>query len=351
MKSWAWLLNRCDLADGGGGTSFQFLSWNWDRRGTSPGPQLVSETSRPFDSLAITVCDAVRLASPACDWHPWVVVEEVTSGSELLALLSSGRWPSQPDSGASMTSMRVPLSILLILVSVLASAQDKTTPQPQTARQYIGEELTLRGFYKGKTLAYDADGVLTEQAKSGHWDSDGLVVVEQVELKGDRVEFRCARLKPGFPGKRIVYSLNESRSLVITVATESGEEARLQRALDRIFIRRDEDFLSLVAPKERPLAEAWRNANPVKPGDSSRVNPPRLLHQETPSLGENGTVVLSIMVQTDGTPRVLGVVRGLSGKADEAAINAIEKWRFRPAMKDGQPIEARIQVEVNSRDH
>jgi len=57
------------------------------------------------------------------------------------------------------------------------------------------------------------------------------------------------------------------------------------------------------------------------------------------------------MVQTDGTPRVLGVVRGLSGKADEAAINAIEKWRFRPAMKDGQPIEARIQVEVNSRDH
>ncbi len=206
----------------------------------------------------------------------------------------------------------------------------------------------MRGFYKGKTLAYDADGVLTEQAKSGHWDSDGLVVVDQVELKDNRVEFRCARLKPEFLGKQFVYSLNESRSLIITVATESGGDVRLQRALDHIFIRRDEDFLSLVTPKERPLAEAWRSAAPVKLDDSSRVNPPRLLHQETPSLGENGTVVLSIMVQTDGTPRVLGVVRGLSDKADKAAIKAVEMWRFRPAMKDGQPVEVKIQVEVNS---
>ena len=34
---------------------------------------------------------------------------------------------------------------------------------------------------------------------------------------------------------------------------------------------------------------------------------------------------------------------------DESATECVSQYRFKPAMKDGEPIEARIVVEVNFR--
>jgi len=31
---------------------------------------------------------------------------------------------------------------------------------------------------------------------------------------------------------------------------------------------------------------------------------------------------------------------------DENAVKALKKWRFRPGMKDGDPIDVRLNVEV-----
>jgi len=32
---------------------------------------------------------------------------------------------------------------------------------------------------------------------------------------------------------------------------------------------------------------------------------------------------------------------------DEKAIEAVKKWRFVPAMKDGKPVAVQVNVEVN----
>jgi protein TonB len=34
---------------------------------------------------------------------------------------------------------------------------------------------------------------------------------------------------------------------------------------------------------------------------------------------------------------------------DEKAIEAVEKWKFKPGMKDGQAVNVRVTIEVNFR--
>ena len=62
-----------------------------------------------------------------------------------------------------------------------------------------------------------------------------------------------------------------------------------------------------------------------------------------------GNVVLSLVVGSDGAPRNITVVRGLGLGLDEKAIEAVGKWRFRPALKAGRPVPVRATITVNFR--
>jgi len=62
-----------------------------------------------------------------------------------------------------------------------------------------------------------------------------------------------------------------------------------------------------------------------------------------------GTVILSIVIDEQGRPRDLKVIRPLGLGLDEKAIEAVSKWRFRPGYKDGKPVAVLATVEVNFR--
>jgi TonB family protein len=62
-----------------------------------------------------------------------------------------------------------------------------------------------------------------------------------------------------------------------------------------------------------------------------------------------GTVILWMVVNRDGLPRDINIVRPLGLGLDERAVEAVQKWRFDPATKDGQPIPAQVNIEVNFR--
>ncbi len=63
----------------------------------------------------------------------------------------------------------------------------------------------------------------------------------------------------------------------------------------------------------------------------------------------SGTVLLSLVIDEHGNTRDIHVVRPLGLGLDEKAIEAVAKWRFRPAMKGGRPVAVQAQVEVNFR--
>jgi TonB family protein len=77
------------------------------------------------------------------------------------------------------------------------------------------------------------------------------------------------------------------------------------------------------------------------------VVPPRIVHRvEARHQKHGGRVLLDVVIQYDGTPRVLRVVRSLSWEMDEAAIAALEQWRFSPARMDNVPVKVRMNVEM-----
>lgn len=56
-----------------------------------------------------------------------------------------------------------------------------------------------------------------------------------------------------------------------------------------------------------------------------------------------------VAVNEKGFPEVLEVTRSLDEALDAQALAAVAQWRFRPAMKDGQPVAVLINVEVTFR--
>jgi TonB family protein len=61
----------------------------------------------------------------------------------------------------------------------------------------------------------------------------------------------------------------------------------------------------------------------------------------------SGTVTLAIIVDADGQARDIHVVKALGMGLDEKAVESVKKWRFRPGMKDGKPVNVGATVEVN----
>jgi TonB family protein len=62
-----------------------------------------------------------------------------------------------------------------------------------------------------------------------------------------------------------------------------------------------------------------------------------------------GTCVLWLIVDEQGRPRDIHVVRGLGFGLDQKAIDAVKQWRFQPALKDGRAVSVQIRVEVGFR--
>ncbi len=86
------------------------------------------------------------------------------------------------------------------------------------------------------------------------------------------------------------------------------------------------------------------------------VSAPRALDTPDPDYSEEarkakyqGTVVLWLIVDPAGHPRDVKVARSLGMGLDQKAIEAVRKWTFEPAMKDGKPVAVQINVEVNFR--
>ncbi len=80
--------------------------------------------------------------------------------------------------------------------------------------------------------------------------------------------------------------------------------------------------------------------------------PPRPLRQPKPEYprlaqkrGIEGMVILKALVGLDGSVRKVKVARGID-ELDQAAIEAVKKWKFRPAYLRGQPIEMWVAVPV-----
>jgi protein TonB len=65
-------------------------------------------------------------------------------------------------------------------------------------------------------------------------------------------------------------------------------------------------------------------------------------------LGDEGTTELGFTVMADGTLSGIKVTKSSdSGRLDDAAVECVSKWHYRPAIKDGQLTDTPMTVKVN----
>lgn len=80
------------------------------------------------------------------------------------------------------------------------------------------------------------------------------------------------------------------------------------------------------------------------------TKPPTVIHHVDPIVPKtfSGThgVIISTVVGIDGRPRDLTVISAPNRDYDEAALAALQQWRYMPATCDLEPIETRIEVDV-----
>jgi TonB family protein len=85
--------------------------------------------------------------------------------------------------------------------------------------------------------------------------------------------------------------------------------------------------------------------------------PPEIYHmpasyytEEARKAGIKGTVILQGILSADGTFDKLSVIKGLGFGLDEAAIRTVAtEWRFKPAIKNGVPVNWSTTIEMSFR--
>jgi TonB family protein len=94
---------------------------------------------------------------------------------------------------------------------------------------------------------------------------------------------------------------------------------------------------------------------PVQPKSAavSRQVPAEITSKPTPvytdearRLRIEGEVLLEVVFESSGNLRVLRVVQGLGHGLDDAAINAAQQIRFKPAIRDGQPADSTAMLHI-----
>lgn len=105
---------------------------------------------------------------------------------------------------------------------------------------------------------------------------------------------------------------------------------------------KDDSGLSLAIPKF--------SGNPA---DTNIGSAPKLIRSQDPYFpatksGKLGrlTVMITLIVDASGEPREPEVVLSASPDFDSAALSAVKKYQFRPAMLRGKPVQTRISVQV-----
>jgi TonB family protein len=79
------------------------------------------------------------------------------------------------------------------------------------------------------------------------------------------------------------------------------------------------------------------------------VRPEPEYSEEARAAKWQGAVLLQLVVDPSGVPQNIQVVRPLGLGLDQKAIEAVQKWRFRAGLKDGQPVPVMANIEVNFR--
>ncbi len=251
---------------------------------------------------------------------------------------------------------------LLLVASLLCGALAAQTTEVDLKARLLHQPLYLRGQWHERKLNFDSVGHLVGTSTPFPFTLSGMNV-QSVKLDGKGLRIDGDRVGIEFTkDKMIRQPLGEAIHIDIAPAA-SGDYTP---ALDAIFFSNAADFVSsLPAYWQGAYTEALLTGSPVPartkpsaaPGTErigGAVIAPRALKTPEPTFNDyarrvklSGNVVIYLQVDPSGNPDKLRILRPLGLGLDEMALNAVSRYRFKPAEENGVPVRVEMNVEVN----
>jgi TonB family protein len=233
-------------------------------------------------------------------------------------------------------------TVFLLLVSVQMAGQVPANPDlPVVAHRRVPEtycELVVRG-----TLHLAESGVILqmEGPKEGLHASAfsnplGFLEYDPYELDSDDRE------NVYYAAKNAGYVLRTGQP----ASTRELPSLQLAQDMPGASCGSLESARQVLAAQ--PVPERTPNSN------DKQITPPQKIKGVDPQYSERarrnrieGIVVVTLILKEDGTPTYMFVSRSLDSDLDRNAIDAVRRWQFTPAMRDGHAISSWINVQVN----
>ena len=118
---------------------------------------------------------------------------------------------------------------------------------------------------------------------------------------------------------------------------------------------------SVSQKKDRFVSLDLQSSGPY-PSDCSAFRPKtgksmaRPIYQKDPEYTEdarkagiNGNVMLALTVDANGVVHDIRILKPLGHGLDEKALEAVQQWKWEPALEDGKPVESKFAIEVDFR--
>ena len=146
--------------------------------------------------------------------------------------------------------------------------------------------------------------------------------------------------------------------LTDTFPRAAESEAKLSEAERGVFAGRKFYSLTLNMPNLNSGGGSWvirfaeKNRQPRSQSTES-LSQPMAIKKVDPAyplqlMRENvaGTVILYAVIHADGTVGDVRILRGVDERLDRFAAEAVAKWQFQPATKDGAPVDVEATFQI-----
>lgn len=284
-------------------------------------------------------------------------------------------------------------TLFLLACSTLAMRADVAE---DIGRSWKGKAITLRVPDGAEHIRFSSNGEHVGKASEGLWSTDAMIQVESLKVHGRDLQIRGKRVANYFDRQKGSFERGWTEKDVridVELPDRSASVEELMPVLAKIFLTGSQQLTDIAPYYWRACLEGgivqeqvqgrpdWRCQNKVAqrlpvnadsgpmdvPGfgfayragsivSGAKITAPMGLSTPDPKYPESarqakyqGTSVLWLIVDRDGKPTNIQVVRPLGFGTDDAAVRAVEKWRFKPAMKGTEPVPVQINVEVNFR--
>jgi TonB family protein len=276
--------------------------------------------------------------------------------------------------------------VLLILLLLSYSSLHAQTTEADLKSRLTNKPLYLRGCWRDDKLHFDSTGHLRGTSGQVTFTLSGFdlkkvqLKQDKLILEGRRVGLELSANKQTRVALRVGDPRDPQEDESIHIEIDASPNGNYGPALDAIFVEgladlvpslpyywkryAERNFLPSAAaatPPPGPIASATASApQSSTPQDTKpqriggKVTAPRVLHQVEPTFNEsaralkyNGTVLINLLVGTDGTPSHLSVIHAIGLGLDESALATVQQYVFQPAMQDGKPVVVELNIEVN----